>query len=69
MTQSTRKLIGVLLTLAVLVGYALIIMVIYDTYLTGLPQPVLLLFFVVAGLTWCLPAMAIIRWMAKPDKT
>jgi len=69
MTQSTRKLIGVLLTLAMLVAYALIVMVIYDTFLTGLPQPVLLLFFVVAGLAWCLPAMAIIRWMVKPDQT
>jgi len=68
MTQSTRKLIGVLLTLGVLVGYALVVMIIYDWFLTGLPQLVLLAFFVVAGLAWCFPAMVIIRWMSKPDK-
>ena len=69
MSQSTRKLIGVLLTIAVLVAYSLIVMVLYDTYLTALPQPVLLAFFVVAGLGWCIPAMAIIRWMARPDRS
>lgn len=69
MTQSTRKLIGVLLTIAVLIAYAMIVMVVYDTFLTGLPQPVLLVFFVIAGLAWCFPAMAIIRWMSKPGRT
>lgn len=69
MSQSTRKLIGVLLTIAVLVAYSLIVMVLYDTFLTALPQPVLLGFFVVAGLGWCIPAMAIIRWMARPDRS
>ena len=67
MKQSTRKPIGVFLTLAMLVVYALAIMVIYDTFLTGLPQPLLLLFFAVTGLAWCLPAMVIIRWMSRPD--
>lgn len=68
MTQSSRKLIGVLLTVAVLVAYALIVMVVYDTFLTGLPTLAMLAFFIVAGLAWCFPAMAIIRWMSKPDK-
>jgi len=30
-------------------------------------QPVELLFYVVAGIGWILPAMPIISWMARPD--
>ncbi|HEY4202194.1 MAG TPA: DUF2842 domain-containing protein [Devosiaceae bacterium] len=68
MTQSTRKLIGIILTLVVLVAYAAIITAIYDTFLVGVQPIILVVFFAVAGLAWCLPTMAIIRWMAKPDK-
>jgi hypothetical protein len=29
---------------------------------------VLLVYFAVTGLAWCLPTMVIIRWMARPDE-
>lgn len=67
MTQSTRKLIGVFLTLAVLVAYTVLAVAIYDWLLVGQSQPVLLAYFVIAGLGWALPTGVIIRWMARPD--
>ena len=69
MTQSTRKLVGTLLTLAVLIAWAGVATAIYVTWLTGLPSPVLLAYFALAGLGWALPVARIIRWMARPDRT
>jgi hypothetical protein len=66
MTQRQRKLIGTGLTLASVVIYAGVAVWIYDRLLMGQPAVVLLLFFAVAGIGWVLPAMAIIRWMARP---
>jgi hypothetical protein len=68
MTQSTRKLVGTLLTLVVLVAWAGVATAIYVTWLTGLPSPVLLAYFALAGLGWALPVARIIRWMARPDR-
>jgi hypothetical protein len=68
MTQSTRKLVGTLLTLVVLVAWAGVATAIYVTWLTGLPSPVLLAYFAIAGLGWALPVARIIRWMARPDR-
>jgi hypothetical protein len=69
MTQSTRKLAGTLLTLVVLVAWAGVATAIYVAWLTGLPSPVLLAYFAIAGLGWALPVARIIRWMARPDRT
>jgi hypothetical protein len=68
MTQSTRKLVGTLLTLVVLIAWAGMATAIYVTWLTGLPSPVLLAYFAIAGLGWALPVARIIRWMARPDR-
>lgn len=67
MTQSTRKLIGTVLILLSIVIYAWLATSIYAAFLTAAPNWVLLVYFAVAGLLWVLPAMLIIRWMAKPD--
>lgn len=67
MTQSNRKLLGTFIVLITLVVYAGIAVAIYDRFLTGMPQLVLLPYFVVAGLGWGLPVAFIIRWMSKPD--
>ncbi|HEV7719356.1 MAG TPA: DUF2842 domain-containing protein [Arsenicitalea sp.] len=68
MTQSTRKLIGTVLTLVVLVAWLVAATGVYLQFLTGAPTPVLLIYFVVAGLLWCVPTAWIIRWMAKPER-
>lgn len=67
MKQNTRKLVGIFLTLGVLVLYSALAVALYDWLLVGQPQPVLLVYFVIAGLGWALPTGVIIRWMAKPD--
>jgi len=67
MTQSTRKLIGTVLTLVVLVLYAGLATAIYTSFLEGAPNWLLLLYFAVAGLLWAVPIGLIIRWMVKPD--
>ena len=67
MTQSTRKLAGTVLILLSIVVYAWLATSIYAAFLTAASNWLLLLYFAVAGLLWVLPAMLIIRWMAKPD--
>ena len=67
MTQSNRKLVGVVLTLIVLIVYVGLATAIYVAFLTGLDQWVLLIYFAVAGLAWAIPIGFIIRWMARPD--
>lgn len=68
MTQSTRKLIGTVLTLLVLVLYVALATALYVTFLTGAPQLALLAYFAVAGLCWAIPVGFIIRWMVRPDR-
>lgn len=66
MTQSTRKLIGTVLTLVVLVVYAWIASTVYVAWLTEAPPLAALAYFIVAGLFWAVPVGFIIRWMVKP---
>ena len=67
MTQSNRKLIGALLCVISIVVWACLATSIYLLFPEGLPGLVLIAYFIVAGMGWVFPAMAIIRWMAKPD--
>ena len=68
MNQSTRKLLGTVLTLVVLVVYAWLATLLYEHFLTGAPPLALLAYFIVAGLAWGIPISFIIRWMARPDR-
>jgi hypothetical protein len=63
----TRKLIGTIALLLLVVVWSLMGMTIAQTpwlARSGLLQAI---FYVVAGLGWVLPAMPIISWMARPD--
>ena len=67
MTIRTRKFIGTIALLLLVVVWSLMGMTIAQTpWLanSGLLQAI---FYVVAGLGWVLPAMPIISWMARPD--
>jgi hypothetical protein len=66
-TQRTRKFFGILATLFGLAVYCLIATLIYETLLLGLPPLLLIVYFAIAGIGWIFPAMAIIRFMARPD--
>jgi hypothetical protein len=67
MTIRTRKFIGTIALLLLVVVWSLMGMTVAQTpWLanSGLLQAI---FYVVAGIGWVLPAMPIISWMARPD--
>lgn len=63
-----RKLIGLVLMVALIVFYALIVMTVAVT--TNVPDNGIVEFFyyLVTGVAWVLPAAAIIYWMQRPDE-
>lgn len=69
MTQRNRKLAGAFLLVGSIALWSVLATWIYLALPEGLPGLVLIGFFVVAGMGWLLPAMAIITWMARPDRT
>ena len=73
MNQRSRKFAGVWLLLALLIAYPIAATLLYTEVLIkglgGLSTLVELVYFVVAGLGWALPAGVIIKWMARPDES
>ena len=67
MTQRNRKLIGAFLLVGSIAAWSVLATAIYLLLPEGLPGLVLIIFFIIAGMGWLFPAMAIIRWMAKPE--
>jgi hypothetical protein len=67
MTQRNRKLIGAFLLVGSIIAWSIIATWIYLLLPEGLPGLVLIGFFIVAGMGWVLPAMPLIKWMARPD--
>ena len=61
-----RKLIGMIVLVALVVLYALIATTVASYRLAESPWWVHLLYFLVSGLLWILPAMLVIRWMERP---
>lgn len=67
MTIRTRKFLGTIALLVLVVVWSLMGMAAAQMpwlAASGLAQTV---FYVVAGIGWVLPAMPIISWMARPD--
>jgi hypothetical protein len=67
MAIRTRKFIGTIALLVLVVVWSLMGMTVAQTpWLanSGLLQAI---FYVVAGLGWVLPAMPIVSWMSRPD--
>ena len=67
MTIRTRKLLGTIALLVLVVVWSLTGMAVAQMPSlanSGLLQAI---FYVVAGIGWVLPAMPIISWMARPD--
>lgn len=68
MTQRTRKLIGTIVLILFIAVYAMLAMavavVLQVNEASGLAE---LLYYVLAGLLWVIPAGALIWWMQKPD--
>lgn len=68
MPKTLRKLIGVVLIIALVLLYALVATTVAAATLGAAHWSVHLLYFLVTGLLWILPAMAIIKWMERPDR-
>ena len=67
MTQRNRKLIGVFLILGSIAVWLSVFTSVYLALPEGLPIWILMPYFGVAGMGWVFPAMAVIRWMARPE--
>lgn len=68
MPQRARKLIGTIVLVAFVCFYAMTVMTIAAAKLQGASHLAELLYFLVAGLIWIVPAAGLIYWMAKPDR-
>jgi hypothetical protein len=68
-TIRTRKLIGTVATVFYLIVYCLLAMVLGNAVVAnagGLGQA---MFFIAAGFAWLPIAMALVRWMQRPDES
>jgi len=63
----TRKFIGTIGLLVLVVVWSLLGMAIAQTPWLAASRLAQAIFYVVAGLGWVLPAMPLISWMARPD--
>jgi hypothetical protein len=64
-----RKLIGAVLLIVLVLGWALIAMALAQLPVVKANGFVEVIYYVVAGLGWVLPAMPLIRWMAGSENT
>ena len=62
-----RKIVGFAATIAFLVVYALIAMAIGGQFVVGSGPAIELPAFILLGVGWIPVAMALIRWMSRPD--
>jgi hypothetical protein len=67
MTLRQRKFAGTLMTVGFLLVYSLIAMAIGGQYVVGQNGALEFAYYAFAGVAWLPVAMAIIRWMSKPD--
>jgi len=64
-----KKLLGVVILLALVVVYAVFATAYASLYLGDAPGYVHLLYFLVTGLFWIVPAMFVIRWMEREPRS
>lgn len=68
MPPRLRKLIGMLLLVALVIVYAVVATTVAEIRLAEASGWVHLAYFGLTGILWVLPAMAIIKWMEKPAR-
>ena len=67
MPMRIRKLIGAVALLALVIVWSLVAMALAQSVLTDTNGLVAVIYYVVAGLGWVLPAMLLVKWMGRPD--
>lgn len=68
MSIRLRKLIGTVLLLVLLTVWAFLAMVLAQMPVVADSRLAQLIYYVVAGLGWVLPAMPLVTWMSRPDR-
>jgi hypothetical protein len=68
MPERLKKLIGSIVLVAFVCVYALTVMTVAAAKLPGTSRLTQLVFYVVGGLAWVIPAGALIAWMQKPSR-
>lgn len=63
-----KKLIGTVLLIVIVILYAIVATAIASATLANASGWVQLLYFLLTGLVWILPAMVIIKWMETPPR-
>jgi hypothetical protein len=64
-----RKFIGAILLITLVVSWALVAMALAQAPAIKANGFIEVIYYVVAGLAWVLPAMPLVRWMSRPDAT
>ncbi len=67
MSQRVRKLFGSIAILVLVTLYAVLATTIASAKLADAGGWIHLVYFLVTGLLWIVPAMFIIKWMMRPD--
>lgn len=68
MTQRQRKLAGTVAMFVLIIVYAFIALAVAVVLQVREAYKIVeLLFYIVAGLLWVLPAGVLVKWMQKPD--
>lgn len=67
MSMRTRKLIGTVGLLLLVIFWALLAMAIAQFVFSSPNKLVAWMYYAIAGMGWILPAMPLIRWMSRPE--
>ena len=62
-----RKFICAILLITLVVTWALVAMALAQSPAIKANGLIEVIYYVVAGLAWVLPAMPLVRWMSRPD--
>jgi Protein of unknown function (DUF2842) len=68
MSIRTRKFVGTIALLLLVMVWGLLAMALAQSVLTDINGFVAAIYYIVAGLGWVLPAMPLISWIVRPDR-
>lgn len=67
MNRRTRKLIGTVLMIVLVLGWAFFFMSLAQGHVAEANRFWQMVYYVLAGLGWVIPAGVLIKWMQRPD--
>jgi predicted membrane channel-forming protein YqfA (hemolysin III family) len=67
MSPRLRKLIGTVVIIPFVIGYAALAMALADSRISQAPEAVRALAYALLGLAWVIPLLPLIRWMERPE--